>query len=149
MPKAHHENPTMASIKFHHCHYMKLLYWGMTTLKGLVLSTLIEDETKLKLDFMPFVERTIQEYGVLIDNIYYYADVLRNWIHARDPNNSKLKRKFIFSRDPRDISVVYFFDPELKIYYPIPYRNISHPPISLWELNSIIKDLNQQKMFRN
>ncbi|QER40861.1 DDE-type integrase/transposase/recombinase [Acinetobacter suaedae] len=145
--KVYHEKPHNGINKVSPLSLYETFILGDDNTKGIGLPTLIEDETKLKLDFMPFVERTIQEYGVLIDNIYYYADVLRNWIHARDPNNSKLKRKFIFSRDPRDISVVYFFDPELKIYYPIPYRNISHPPISLWELNSIIKDLNQQKCF--
>ncbi|MDA1060554.1 MAG: Mu transposase C-terminal domain-containing protein, partial [bacterium] len=92
---------------------------------------------KLNLDLMPYMERTIQEYGVLIDNIYYYADILRLWIHARDPNKPKQKRKFIFVRDPRDISVVYFLDPDLQKYYPVPYRNISHPPMSIWELNAV------------
>jgi putative transposase len=46
------------------------------------------------------------------------------------------KRQFIVRRDPRDISVVYFFDPETKQYYTIPYRNPAHPPISLWELKA-------------
>ena len=98
-------------------------------------------EGKLQFDFMPYLERTIQEYGVLIDNIHYYADVLRPWIHARDLDNPKLKRKFIFTRDPRDISAVYFYDPETKDYYNIPYRNLSHPPMSLWELNAVLKKL--------
>ncbi|HAV4219704.1 Mu transposase C-terminal domain-containing protein [Acinetobacter baumannii] len=145
--KVYHEKPHNGINRMSPLSLYEKFILGDENIRGIGLPTLIEDETKLKLDFMPFVERTIQEYGVLIDNIYYYADVLRNWIHARDKNNSKLKRKFIFSRDPRDISVVYFFDPELKIYYPIPYRNISHPPLSLWELNSIVRNLNQQKFF--
>ncbi len=83
---------------------------------------------------MPFVERTIQDYGVVIDDIHYYHDVLRRWIGAKDPSASKQKRKFVFRRDPRDVSTVWFFDPELSTYYAIPYRDTSHPPISLWEL---------------
>lgn len=114
---------------------------GDENCKGIGLPPPIQDEQKLRFDFMPYLERTIQEYGVLIDNIYYYAEVLRPWIHARDPNNPKLKRKFIFTRDPRDISVVYFYDPETKDYYNIPYRNLSHPPMSLWELKTILKKL--------
>lgn len=92
------------------------------------------DARRLTLDFMPYEERTVQRYGVAIDGIRYNDGVLTRWIHARDPESAKLKRKFRFRRDPRDISVVYFFDPELKEYYEIPYRNTAHPPISVWEL---------------
>jgi putative transposase len=63
----------------------------------------------------------------------YYADVLRPWINALDPNQPKLKRKFRFRRDPRDISVLYFLDPNAKRYFPIHYRDLSQPAISLWE----------------
>ncbi len=82
------------------------------------------DEKKLRLDFTPWVERTVQEYGVLIDGIHYYADTLRPYIHAVDPNNSKLKRKFIFARDPRDISTIHFFDPHTRNY--VRRQNIWH-----------------------
>jgi putative transposase len=109
--------------------------------KGIGLPEPIADEFKLRIDFMPFVERTIQEYGVLIDNIHYYGDVMRPWIHARDPDNAKLKRKFVFVRDPRDIGEVYFLDPETKTYYPIPYRDITRPRMSVWELNAILKNI--------
>lgn len=92
------------------------------------------DEERLRLDFMPFIERSIQNYGVLIDKVYYWADALRPWVNAPDPHIPKMKRKFIFRRDPRDISTIWFFDPELQTYYPIPYRDTSNPPISIWEL---------------
>jgi putative transposase len=46
----------------------------------------------------------------------------------------KRKRLFLIRRDPRDISVVYFFDPELNCYFEIPYRNTSRPALTLWEL---------------
>lgn len=36
------------------------------------------DEEKLRLDFLPAIERTVQEYGVLMDHIYYYDDILRS-----------------------------------------------------------------------
>lgn len=114
---------------------------GTDTHKGVGLPEPIADEFKLRIDFMPFVERTIQEYGVVIDNIHYYADVLRPWIHARDPENPKLKRKFVFTRDPRDIGEVYFLDPDARTYYPIPYRDITRPRMSVWDLNSILKNI--------
>lgn len=106
---------------------------------GIGLPMRVADEEKFRLDFTPYIERTIQQYGVLIDNIHYYSDVLRRWIHARDPDNPKLKRKFIFARDPRDISVVWFLDPESRTYSPVPYRDSSRPGISLWELNAVLK----------
>lgn len=94
------------------------------------------DPQRLRLDFLPFVERTVQPYGILIDDISYYHEVLNPWINARNPERAKDKRKFIVRRDPRDISAVYFYDPEAHQYYEIPYRNTAHPPISVWELRA-------------
>lgn len=103
------------------------------------------NEDKVRFDFMPFEERTVQEYGVLIDHIYYYADVLRRWIKTTDPTKYKHRLKMLFRRDPRDISIIYFYDPELKVYFPIPYRDTSRPPMSIWEHRQAIKILEQQK----
>ena len=101
---------------------------------GAGLPAKITDEYKLRLDLMPFELRTVQDYGVQIDEIHYYHDVLRRWINAPDLKEPSKKRKFTFRRDPRDISQIWFYDPELSTYYPIPYRDTSHPAISIWEL---------------
>lgn len=93
----------------------------------------VADEERLRLDFMPFVSRSIQAYGVVIDKVHYYHDVLRPWVNATDPKSPKNKRLFTFRRDPRDISTIWFYDPELERYYPIPYRDTSSPPVSIWE----------------
>ncbi|MGG8497151.1 Mu transposase C-terminal domain-containing protein [Tenacibaculum sp. TC6] len=113
----------------------------------------IINERRLRLDFMPFYERSIQEYGIVIDHIYYYDEVLRKYIHS---TQGKEKRKFIFRRDPRDISMVYFFDPELKEYFEVPYRNTSLPPISIWEYKDVLRvlkknkiELNEEKIFES
>lgn len=108
--------------------------FGSGEIPGSGLPPRVADGTKLRLDLMPFVERTVQNYGVAIDEIEYFHDVLRRWIHATEPGNKKAKRRFTFRRDPRDISVVWFFDPEVHLYYAIPYRNTTHPPMSIWEL---------------
>lgn len=92
------------------------------------------DEEKLRIDFMPFFERTVQNYGVLIDDVHYYHDVLRPWINAKHPEFKGHRRKFPFHRDPRDISVLYFFDEIARRYFSIPYRDTSLPPASIWEL---------------
>jgi len=99
------------------------------------------DEDRIRLDFMPYIERTIQQYGVQADDIQYYSDVLRPYINASSRYG---KRKFIFRRDPRDISVIYFWDPDLKQYAEVPYRNTARPPMSLWELRSARQDLVKQ-----
>jgi putative transposase len=90
---------------------------------------------------MPHVERTIQEYGIVVDHINYYSDVLKRFVNSKAPDNPKLKRKFIFKRDPRDISVLYFYDPELKQYFKVPYRDISRPSMSIWEYREAMKRL--------
>lgn len=113
---------------------------------GIGIGAPIKDELKLKLDFMPFVERTVQRYGVSIDGIWYYHDILRKWIHAFEKPNARYKtlRKFAFKRDPRDISAVYFFDPEIKSYFKIPYRNTSHPAMTIWEHKEILRVLKER-----
>lgn len=103
----------------------------------------IVDERRLKLDFMPYVERTVQEYGVVIDHIFYYDEVLRKYIHSQE---NRMKRKFLFRRDPRDISIIYFYEPELNEYYEIPYRDTSKPPMSIWEFNNAVKKLNENNV---
>ncbi|KQB99194.1 Mu transposase C-terminal domain-containing protein [Pedobacter sp. Hv1] len=110
---------------------------------GTGLPKRILNEKKLRIDFLPYFERTIQEYGVKIDHICYYSDVMRKWIHSYDAKTqrSRTKRKFIFKRDPRDISLVYFWEPELKEYFTVNYRNLSHPPLTLWEYREALRTL--------
>lgn len=123
--------------------------FGTSARPGVGLPARIADEDRLRLDFMPFEERTVQDYGVVIDEIHYYHDVLRRWINAAEPTNPKVKRKFTFRRDPRDISAIWFYDPELRAYYPIPYRDTSHPAISVWELREakrIVSDANGKEI---
>ena len=112
---------------------------------GTGLQRPIANELKLKLDFMPFLERTIQRYGVQINLIMYYHDILRKWIHAResDEAHDARRRKFVFKIDPRDISVIYFYDPEIKDYFAIPYRNTALPPITIWEYREILRRLHK------
>lgn len=102
------------------------------------------DPEKLRTDFLPLEERTIQPYGVMIDRILYYSDVLQPWIGAKENGSGRNKRKFIFRRDPRDISSILFFDPQLKRYFSIPYRNPSLPAITLWELSAVERFLKRQ-----
>lgn len=91
--------------------------FGKDNKQGCGLPRRIVDEDKLRLDFMPYVERSMQRYGIVIDAVHYYRSVLNRWINAVDPDFPKRKRVFLIRRDPRDISVVYFWDPDLRRYY--------------------------------
>jgi len=119
--------------------------FGSEKYPGTGIPAQVSDETKLGIELLPTIERTVQQHGVRVDNITYYADVLRRWIKSIN-EDTRRPRKFVFKRNPRDISTIYFYDPEIKEYFPIPYRNISYPPISLWELNEITRRLKEKSL---
>ena len=102
------------------------------------------DEDRLKLDLIPFYERTIQGYGIRINWVYYYSDVLRRYVNARDGEHPLKKRLFIFKRMPTDISVTYFYDPEIRQYFTVPYRDTSLPPMSEWDFRAARERLRKQ-----
>lgn len=109
---------------------------GTKTQRGRGLPVLRLDEEKLRIDFMPYEERGVYDYGVVIDKVHYFHDALRPWMNSKDPEHPKHGRKFRFRRDPRDISELYFFDPDIKRYCSIPYRDTGLPPASIWELRA-------------
>lgn len=116
---------------------------GTKDIPGRGLPLLIQDKDRLRLDLMPGEERTIQEYGVVIDHIHYYSGVLSRYINKTEKDSIR-KRKFIFKRDPRDISRIYFFDPDLKEYFRIPYRDTSKPAMSIWEYRKVRRRIKEQ-----
>ncbi|HEX5274707.1 MAG TPA: Mu transposase C-terminal domain-containing protein [Candidatus Rubrimentiphilum sp.] len=103
---------------------------------GIGLLPIPPDQDRLRIDFLPLIRKTVQHYGVRMDWVHYYSDVLRPYIGQ--------KGQFVFRRDPRDISKIYFWDPALKQYSEIPYRNLNHPPISVWELRKIRDRLREE-----
>ncbi|MDM5180815.1 DDE-type integrase/transposase/recombinase [Massilia sp. DJPM01] len=95
------------------------------------------------LDFLPYFRRTVQTFGVTIDGLAYYAEALRPWINAQDPETKK-KKDLVFRRDPRDISTIWFFDPLLKHYYKIPLADLALPSMSIWEYQQARDKLKQE-----
>lgn len=89
------------------------------------------NEQRLRLDLMPFEERSIQRYGIQIGDVRYYDDALRRYV-GRKPAFRTIVRY-----DPRDMRSVYLWDPELNKYFEIGYSNISRPCVSLWELRAV------------
>jgi putative transposase len=104
---------------------------------------LTPQELKLaKISLLPGEYRTIQKTGVSLFNITYYDDILIPFIKPTAPN--KKKETYLFRYDPKDLSRIYFYHPELEEYFEIPYRNLSHPAISKWELEAAKKQLKEQ-----
>lgn len=111
--------------------------FGNEEFPGVGLPPRIAERMALMLDFLPSFRRTLQAYGVAIDGLRYYADVLRPHINAADDKDPKRKRQFLFRRDPRDISVIWFYDETLKEYFRINFANQQLPPMSLWEYRAV------------
>ena len=117
---------------------------GTKVQRGRGLPPLFLDERKLKIDFMPFQERCISGNGVIINEVEYFSDVLRPWINRKSKSNPKQNEKYRFRFDPRDISFIYFYDEVIGRYFEIPYRNTSHPAVSIWELKAARKQAKAQ-----
>ncbi|MFT3812966.1 MAG: DDE-type integrase/transposase/recombinase [Acidovorax sp.] len=97
------------------------------------------DYMSVYIDFLPIIWRTVQNDGVELDK-RYYADVLRSWIGVIDPETGK-GLKHPFRRDPRDISAIWFFDPDIKEYFKIPLADPNFPSCSIWELRRAKKEV--------
>ena len=97
-------------------------------------------------DFLPSFQRTVQHDGVAVDGLKYFGQPLRRWIRRSDPLDPKKTCKFTFRRDPRDISRLWFYDPDMKEYFKIPLADQSIPPMSLWEYKRVRRYLSQQSI---
>lgn len=108
--------------------------FGNETTIGTGIPMRILNEERLKLDFMPYQMRSVQEDGILLESILYWTDALRRLIHSTNPNSKKEAQKYVCRYDPRNLSKIWFFDLISNNYIEVPYRDLKHPPISMWEL---------------
>lgn len=118
--------------------------FGNAQTTGVGLPPRVTDGLSVLLDFLPSFQRTVQTFGVTIDAMTYYAQALRPWINAQDPDDRKKKRIFIFRRDPRDISSIWFRDPSLNQYFKIPLADQAIPPMSIWEYDQVKAKLRKE-----
>lgn len=100
---------------------------------------IISNKEKVKIDFLPSFTASIQSYGIQKDHIRYYSEIL-HYYRGRDKKGTKYSLK----RDPRDISRIFFWDKEAEKYLAINYRNLTYPPISLWEYRKAKKKTEEQ-----
>ena len=117
--------------------------WGTKFKAGTGLKERVADENTLFLDFAPEFESTIQRTGVKKDKLFYFADCLKPWINFLDPDdvNKRRKKKFLFKRDPRDISKIWFYESDSNQYFKVPTAKREIPPISLYEYQQVQKYL--------
>jgi len=97
------------------------------------------DIESLTIDFLPSIERTVQKNGVTIDGLTYFDQILRTKIRGYDIgyDSSNSNPKYIFKRDPRDISFIWFYDNIQQEYHKVGLANLEFPSMSLQELNII------------
>lgn len=114
---------------------------GSDRMRGRGLPEPIQDPRRLRLDFLPFIERTVQPEGIVWDKIWYRDPLLSQWVRA---DEGRRRRKFKVRRDPTDISKLYFLDPSLGDYVEIPYRDYGRPSISLWDYRAAEAYLRRQ-----
>ena len=77
--------------------------------------------------FLPAKERRVRRDGVHFENVRYWHPAFSTWA---------IQRKMLLVRfDPRDISRLYARGSKGEIL-EIPYADLRHPPISIWELKA-------------
>jgi putative transposase len=77
------------------------------------------------LGLLPGELRKIRRDGIRLFNIHYWDNVL-------SPLAGRISAPVLVKYDPRDLSTIHYQD-EQGNYWPIPYRDLGAPPISLWE----------------
>ena len=86
-------------------------------------------------DFLPDERRLIRRDGIRLFNIHY-------WDNYLSPLAGRSQEPQVVKYDPRNLSRIYLRD-EAGHYWPIPYRDLALPPISLWEHREAMKRLRQ------
>lgn len=116
---------------------------------GIGLPGVIQDEPRMRLDFLPFVKRTVQRTGVKINKIFYWGDVLSKYVNSvneevKGKHGSRFpKREFTFKVDPREINKIYFLHPTLHKYFEIPFAKLGGPSMSVWDYRRAYKMLKE------
>lgn len=113
-------------------------FTGKGRKKGIPLYDPVADEERLRINFLPYTERTVQRDGIAWDKVHYFHDRIRHLINQKKDGR---KTKFIVRRDPRDIGQVYLLEPDMKEYVEVPMRDDYKPSISLWDFRAAEKHL--------
>lgn len=108
-----------------------------------------EAAQRLRLDLMPYFERSVQREGIAFNGLRYVGDVLGSRVGEREARNQSKSRLFRVAYDPRDISGAWFLDPEADRYFPIRVRQADFPTMSIWELERARRYAKEKKLQMN
>jgi putative transposase len=100
-----------------------LAAWEAAVGKGLYPS-LPSDARSFMVNFLPLATRILQKDGIHIFNIRYWSERL--------PLLAKPHDSVIVRYDPRNLSRVFVLGYD-KQYHEVPYGDVRHPPISIWD----------------
>lgn len=87
------------------------------------------DDQRFRLSFLPIVYRKLQRQGLYFMQIRYWDNVL--------PTIAAIGAPILLRYDPSDLSKLYALDDNGR-YWPIPYADLRHPPITLSEARSAL-----------
>lgn len=96
------------------------------------LGALPDQPDQFALSFLPFERRTLRRDGLHLFNIRYWDPAL--------PVIVKLGESVLVRYDPRNLSKVYVAGSDER-YHPIPYADLTLPPITLWEQRAAMTKL--------
>ena len=99
---------------------------------GAGLGALPDRPDQFALSFLPFEQRTLRRDGLHLFNIRYWDSVL--------PLIVKLGESVLVRYDPRNLSKVYVAGSDQR-FHPIPYADLTLPPITLWEQRAAVAKL--------
>jgi putative transposase len=94
------------------------------------------DEQQFLFDFLPFKKRMVRRTGIQLNNLFYWDPVLEKLALTV---RGKLRVKY----NPRNLSIVYLEAPNGH-HWPIRYRDIRRPPITLFEHNRATRELRER-----
>lgn len=95
-----------------------------------------EDPDRLRIELLPFEQRTLGPEGVVWDYLYYDSHELTELKKFIPQGNSK---RINVRRDPRDVSSVFVYSDLHQRYIEVPWIYRNRDPITLWKLREINK----------
>jgi putative transposase len=100
-----------------------LAAWEAAASRGLY-PRLPSDVRSFMVNFLPLETRILQKDGIHLFNIRYWSERLPLLARPRD--------SVIVRYDPRNLSHVFVLGYD-KRYHEVPYGDVRHPPISIWD----------------
>ena len=114
---------------------------GTSSSPGLGEPRLPDDLQRFYIDFLPTAERQVLRDGIRLHNIWYQCDSLQGLIGLKPETPQQGVLKILVRYDPFDLSRIFAVDPRTQGYLVVPYRDSSHPPVTLREVRILRKEI--------